>query len=102
MALLPSEVLAKAADLIEPEGRWMQGEWQDGPRQCFCAEGAMAEIAQVSPCLMDEHSASRFLERAAGIPWFGVPTWNDQPGRTQAEVVATLRKASELARSEGQ
>ena len=32
----------------------------------------------------------------------GVAPWNDAPGRTQAEVVAALRKAADLARSEGQ
>lgn len=101
-ALLPSQVLAKAADLIEPEGAWTQDVWRNDTRTCFCAEGAIAQAAGIEPARAGAHDSSRYLETAVGIGRWEVPTWNDAPGRTQAEVVAALRKASALAKESGQ
>lgn len=84
-ALKPSEVLAKAADLIEPEGAWMPNEWRNEGRTCFCAEGAIAEAMGVNPASVATLLESRFLERSAALERYGVPDWNDAPNRTQAE-----------------
>lgn len=106
----PSEVLAKAADLIEPEGAWTQGKFareasglaQDpkSPKAiCWCARGAIIRSGGL------ESAPLRYLRSVvpscdrSGEP---VAVWNDAPERTQAEVVKALRDAADLARSEGQ
>lgn len=101
----PSQVLDAAADLIEPEGCWTQREWaRDGDGRgachpddaaCWCGWGAI-EVSSVGGG--DTRAlAHSFVQRCG----FSIG-WNDAPERTQAEVVAVLRKAAELARSEGQ
>jgi hypothetical protein len=104
-ALKASEVLERAADLIEPAGAWIQGNWArdamqrvpetiDGTATCWCLYGATRQTARNSRW----EDLTRFIRPIVG----GEPiSWNDEPGRTQAEVVAALRKAAELARSEG-
>jgi hypothetical protein len=112
VALKPSEVLAKAADLIEPKGCWTQhilarkgrkifatglgNDWKQA--DCFCVSGALI-VASGEDADWVDNKAREFLRGVIRSPEI---QWNDTPGRTQAEVVAALRKASELARSEGQ
>jgi hypothetical protein len=96
--------LLKAADLIEPEGRWTQGasardergwkvshHWYADEAVCFCATGAI-ERACLGP--------GRLVDRAIDVLGMSlrvsnIPQWNDAEGRTQVEVVAALRKAAE-------
>jgi hypothetical protein len=97
---LPSEVLSRAADLIEPEGAWTQGSYgrtadgssvyYDDPNAvCFCLRGALRRVDPTGSWM--EYAANHRLSAA----------WNDAFGRTQAEVVSALRQASQLAKSEG-
>jgi hypothetical protein len=97
--LLPSEALAKAADLIEPEGAWRQGpSLRDGAQCAVNALAAATRQGQSWGAMID------FAYQAIGLDAgsMALSEWNDAPGRTQAEVVAALRQAAELARSEGQ
>lgn len=112
-----SELLLKAADLIEPEGRWTAGALAktragnpigfDLPNAyCFCALGAIQRIARY------EHKIERdfgFTVMAAGDFVHHIietafeddrslVSWNDDPQRKQSEVVAALRQAAELAK----
>lgn len=107
--LKPSEVLSKAADLIEPEGAWARHQLAksahdqvvnptDERAVCWCMAGAMQRITPVLGNVY--YRAHEFVARSLDIPTFA--SWNDAPGRTQAEVVKALRDAAELARSEGQ
>lgn len=104
--LTVSDVLSKAADLIEPEGAWTQGTWarradgstpygeiSDEDAVCFCALGAIWRV-----CGAINITANR-AEDALGtvLGKFTVGEWNDLNGRTQAEVVAALREASKRA-----
>jgi hypothetical protein len=107
----PSEILSKAADLIEPNGCWAQGAYaldaagkQVGSSVdracCFCASGAIAH-ASGYPLGDDaaeeaEEIAWDMLRRVIGRGY--IEEWNDEAGRTQAEVVAALRQAASLAR----
>lgn len=105
-----SEILAAAADLIEPEGRWIKGDFarnasgwagwgDDEDVVCYCARGAIqAALADHGSAI--EYAPLGYLKRAAGHSV--IPTWNDAPERTQAEVVAKLREAAALAAAEGQ
>lgn len=99
----PSEVLAKAADLIEAEGTWTQGpDGSDEP--CWCLYTAVCHVVGHGPAGRSDEPM-RFARKALGRRFIydsDVFDWNDAPERTQAEVVAALRKAASLARSEGQ
>jgi hypothetical protein len=116
-SLTVSEVLRKAADLIEPEGAWIQEQDAvdvDGmevmpiaPEACqWCALGAIGRYGAPSTLLIDGALAA--LIRAIGygddvvVPWPNrlVADWNDAESRTQDEVVAALRKAADLAEQE--
>lgn len=102
MEKLPSEILDEAADLIAPQGAWTQFKYSNGEQRSpydadatsFCINGA------IQRCAGRDRSdvARRILHRALGT---GPTSWNDSHNRTQAEVVAALRQAAELARSEG-
>lgn len=102
-------ILERAADLIEPEGRWTQGASArdadgndlDGTKGanpdsavCFCAAEAIWRVSKVR---FDECPAHQFMMKFVGGP---IPTWNDAPERTQADVVAKLREAAALASKE--
>lgn len=106
-ALRVADVLNRAADLIEPDGAWMQEDYsnQAGARakdlqraSCWCVAGAIGAVAD-----MDGPEAEEWANRnlgplipgvEEGFPVTGIPGWNDHPSRTQAEVVAALRKAA--------
>lgn len=104
--LKPSEVLSQAADLIEPEGRWTQRSvardaagnvvhsLQDAA-VCWCLVGAVQRVSS-RQAVGDE--ALDYVARLRGGTW----SYNDAPGRTQAEVVQALRDASKLAAEGGQ
>lgn len=109
----PSEVLAKAADLIEPEGAWTQGalgrdENEDDIEEshelavCWCAIGALCEASGDRYASELRARVEALIEAPDGRGTYPLARWNDTPGRTQSEVVAALRSASDLARSEGQ
>jgi hypothetical protein len=103
-----ADILERAADLIEPEGKWTQQFYArdaSGSRVpeytanavCWCASGAILRTAgdwTSTEC----GAAHRFLVSAVGA---SIPEWNDAPGRTQAEVVSALREAAAKAREAG-
>jgi len=100
-----SEVLAAAANLIEPEGAWTRGTFARDEHGepttssapwavCWCAAGA---IIRVSADRVRGKRALDYMEGRVGY----VDLFNDTSGRTQAEVVAAMREASNLAKKEG-
>ena len=102
-----ADVLDKAADLIEPEGAWTQGaEARDANGEelsypyddavCFCAGGAVWKAGHEWSVAI---SAWRLFQST--VPYEDGPEWNDEPERTQAEVVAKLREAAAKAREQG-
>jgi hypothetical protein len=76
-------VLQQAADYLELHG-WCRGSLgrRGGPN---CVVGALFEIAQTP---MVRAAAERL---ASEIGTSNVAWWNDQRGRSQAEVIAALR-----------
>ena len=94
--------LNKAADLIEPEGAWTQGHFARhkngnpiGPFEdnaaCWCASGAIQRIE--GRARWGAWDAFDGFIRQRGFDHMA--TFNDAPGRAQAEVVAALRQAAE-------
>lgn len=103
--LTTSQILSQAADLIEPEGAWTQGAFArtekghvigslEQPATCFCAVGAIYRVAQAQSRSVQERAVDLMSETVG--KWH-IGEWNDAPYRTQAEVVAALRKAALLA-----
>lgn len=88
-----AEVLDAAANLIEPEGAWTQHEW--GHDGCYCLDGALM-AAKGTGYTFPELDLIREVTGAESAIH-----WNDADHRTQAEVVAKLREAAELARERG-
>ena len=82
--------LLKAAKRVERG--WCQGAYsKDGG---VCAFGA---IILVEPRDVAARVAmGQRLANVLGLTFERIEMWNDTPGRTQAEVVAALRKAAEL------
>jgi hypothetical protein len=104
----PSEILRKAADLIEPEGAWTQGTSYrdaeglavDGGKPdvaCRCMVGAVNEVAEWSWDIAAP--AFKYLDR---LLLADTARWNDRRERKQLEVVQALRDAASLAEAEGQ
>lgn len=94
-----AEVLNRAADLIAPDGAWTQGTWaRDASGKadpiperatCWCLYGAIRVASAFNDKLSD-----RVTEAVRSVVGGRFISWNDAPGRTQAEVVAALRKAA--------
>jgi hypothetical protein len=86
--LSPSSVtLLKAANYMEEHGWCQHREIDDHGR--VCAYGAILKVAE------DEDWGGKAAGRLRSyIGCGGIATWNDQPGRTEAEVIATMRAAA--------
>jgi hypothetical protein len=89
-----ADVLERAADLIEPEGAWTQGDYVGPNGRCWCVLGAIKRAGHFHN---DINPAALALKDVVGKTW--LHEWNDAPERTQAEVVAKLREAATLSRS---
>lgn len=93
--------LVAAAAYIERYG-WIQGK-TGSPGGPVCAAGALRAIASApawNP--VTEEQLQRYSDSwDAATDYLGraLPNWNDEPERTQAEVVAALRAASEAVAS---
>ena len=90
-----SQVLNRAADLIETEG-WCQGKLTNPKRKHtqYCVMGAIGQACD------DLELKSRLPSRRAIKDYLAIESlvcWNDAPDRTQAEVVAALRAAAKEA-----
>src|SRR4051794_26374328 len=99
-ALSASELLGRAAELIEPEGAWTQYIEESlgvNGQRCYCMVGAIHQAAQDSD--FDGLNGAYISGRA--VTNGSMVFFNDAPNRTQAEVVAKLREAAALAREPG-
>lgn len=98
----PAQVLREAADLIEQEG-WGQGAYYNPQDGCFCAVGAIGQVATGTPShgfwLNKGWSVAEvlgdFIARQDGSPVNPVE-WNDKEGQTAENVVQTMRDAADL------
>ena len=121
--MTPADVLRAARERISTPERWTKGVYaidSDGcavdtsdRRACaWCALGALAaslpcrdpDILGMRTPLFDEARAllSAGVPRNAGVRscHWSVSFWNDAPGRTHAEVLATFDRAIALAEAE--
>lgn len=93
-----SEVLNKAADLLEKPGAWTQGEGARTPEGGgvrandlrACSWDIIGAIHKAAPTDGLADSAKNYMLATIG----NLTNYNDAPGRTQAEVVEALRQAA--------
>lgn len=94
------EVLLRAADRVErgwTQGAQARDEYDCGVPSthpsavCWCAIGAICVEAR--PDWRGYDRAMLALSAVLGVG--GVARWNDEPGRTAAEVAAAMRKAAQ-------
>lgn len=95
-----ADVLNGAADLIERDG-WCQRKYRGADGE-HCVTDALMRAAGTKPgdtgsgAQLDLYSDACLAVYPFTGGW-GLPSWNDTPGRTKAEVVAALRAAAERA-----
>ena len=97
-------ILNRAAELIEKDG-WIQGNWREHGARC-----AGQAIYDALPYRMDFSASDsawvamrRQIGKQRGDTMFEIAHWNDAPGRTKDEVIATLKRAaSSLSKSSSQ
>lgn len=79
-----SEILARAADILERDG------WGPGDTQLHCAWTAIvAATRDAGGHADDAMAAARVVERRTGVE---LVEWNDSPGMTLEKVVKELRR----------
>lgn len=88
--MTPADVLRAAADLIEREG-WSQG----GNKPGLCVTQATYAVAERDDTNDFGFAADDLFAQFIGTEL--IVQWNDDPSRTQAEVITTLRAAAEQA-----
>lgn len=104
-----SEILDKAADLIDERG--LAKGWYCGPGGTLCARGAIYAAAGYEPepdgsdhdwiaGLLRHDEVMRAEVLIDQVIGYVVSQWNDAPERTAAEVATALRGAAEAARAE--
>lgn len=99
-----ADILDAAATLLQPPGRWTQyylardgaARWVDSKDAAAVSWGALGAIERVTP---DHIRRSALLAIKSLLGVRHLSRWNDDPKRTQAEVVAALRAAAEKART---
>jgi hypothetical protein len=92
------EICDKAADLLS-DGHWCQNSYMrrgGDLKYQYCAAGALSEAAtrlseRGERNLGKYHQARIYVERFLGIPAESITYWNDDPARTENEVISVLR-----------
>lgn len=69
---------------------------ETGPPVSWCMIGAVAGAVNDCSILLYKAIDEIFADECLG----GIDSWNDEPGRTQAEVIAVFDRAIEMAREE--
>ncbi len=110
------EILEAAYELLDEEETWMQftshrSDPETG-KTAYCLSGAIHEATirlllpeAVRPhTVVEMEAASQFITtahiRMASFLGECIPTWNDAPGRTHAEVLDALRLCAKHLREE--
>jgi hypothetical protein len=109
----PSEILDKAAELLEEKG-WCQRREMDPSTGAMCARGAIKRAIGARTIRLDkayflddlreeeDHvvamHAMRYVKETTGADH--IPHWNDSPMRTADEVITSLRHAAKFAKED--
>ena len=100
------DLLRRAAALLTDEN-WIQGNssrdergneiYPDLPAACrWCTDGALVKIAGPDESVLHDEAQAAVLDVVEKMGFQSVEDWNDQPGRTAADVRKVLLKAADL------
>ena len=106
----PSEALRKAAEIVLPPNAWTtdafarngngdEVSFDDPTAKCFCSYGAMYK-AVGSVCSLILAEVEEYFCEAADARYPDL--WNDDPARTQSDVVNAFLRGAALAEAKGQ
>ena len=92
MPVTTLELIRETRALLTPDGAWMQGAYNNSPTNpseatCFCLSGALHHVH--GPHNYDGRCTHLVVQRYIQMP---IPSWNDEPGRTQSEILSLLDK----------
>ena len=95
------DALKRARELISQPGKWHQGEFRSADWSRVCALGA---ILDSSPGISDDlyNDAAWALVYVLPRGYNCPATYNDAPGRTQAEIVALFNRAIAMREAGGE
>lgn len=79
------EKLREARNLLERPGGWIQGNAE--LNGSYCLTGALNKVCEI---IDGEEIYWDLLQDVRRVIGRHLPTWNDTPGRTQAEVIDLL------------
>lgn len=96
---MPSQILYKAADLINERG-WWQGDWT-GPNGEVCADQAVREVEDGTACSNSAWLALHLRCKGLTNGRRGVMGFNDDPSTTKEDVLLALKQAAYELESEG-
>ena len=106
MTVTVADVLRGAMEYITPEGTWIQGDLfreatpSIGRPRGYCASGAIScsvqNLGLPNGILTDVWRGSLDALRQA-IGSEHIPDWNDNPSRTQEDVLLAFKRAIEIA-----
>lgn len=82
------DVLIAARKLIEKPENWGKGFASSRPPHQLCLGQAISGAAQS----LRENIAAAYMRFGEYVPYRGIPTWNDKPERTHADVLALIDK----------
>lgn len=91
------EILKKARELLSDPARWCQNKYKDGDKRCMA--GALAESAgcNILPAVDDALEAIEikleYITSAEALRLEHIPTFNDAPERTHAEILQRFDEA---------
>ena len=93
-----AEVLIRAKEELVTRG-WCQGGYENRQTGEVCVAGAinLATTGAVENTHLGVFGFWRAFMRGTGYPTSGVPGWNDCPGRTPEQVLATFDAAIAIA-----
>lgn len=95
-----AEVLFVAADEVESEGLWQSTDPEStgtcAGNAIWKASGKVSELAEAARWVLVE-SLGLSVVPSMWAALSAIYNWNDEPGRTQAEVVGALRTAGVVA-----
>lgn len=104
------DILREARGLVARG--WTQGSYardEQGKELCVCDDravswctlGAIREAqARVASTFDEADRAEELLGKVACDDWAAIPDWNDEDGRTQADVLNAYDRAIQLAEQE--
>lgn len=95
------QILINTRSLLAEERHWCQGQFYDDATEAHCLMGAWEASGRDDP--LESWIAYQILADLTNTDAAyhrRVHCWNDQPGRTHAEVLALLDRAIERAKLE--